>query len=69
MISNLNCLPEQPVFIHDCQIFFHPFLFPFPGGVPPALLGALIYFNEKIEKAPFFRWQCSNVFMQIEFEK
>jgi SAM-dependent methyltransferase len=47
----------------------HPFLFPFPGGVPPALLGALIYFNEKIEKAPFFRWQCSNVFMQIEFEK
>ena len=47
----------------------HPFLFPFPGGVPPALLRALIAFNRAIEKAPFFRWQCSNVWMQIEFER
>jgi SAM-dependent methyltransferase len=47
----------------------HPFLFPFPGGVPPALLRALIAFNQTIEKVPFFRWQCSNVSIQIEFEK
>ncbi len=46
-----------------------PFLFPFPGGVPPALLRALIVFNRVIEKTPFFRWQCSNVSIQIEFEQ
>jgi len=50
-----------------CEI--HPLLFPFPGGVPPALLRALIAFNQTIEKVPFFRWQCSNVSIQIEFEK
>ena len=47
----------------------HPFLFPIPGGVPRMLLKPLIFFNKKIEKTPFFRWQCSNVFIRIEFEK
>ena len=47
----------------------NPFLFPFPGGVPPVLLRTLIAFNRAIEKTPFFRWQCSNVWMQIEFTK
>jgi hypothetical protein len=37
--------------------------------VPPALLRALIVFNRVIEKTPFFRWQCSNVSIQIEFEQ
>lgn len=44
----------------------HPFLFPVPGGVPSLLLEPLIRFNRAIEKIPFFRWQCSNVFIQIE---
>lgn len=47
----------------------HPFLFPVPGGVPAALLEPLVRFNQAIEKIPFFRWQCSNVFMQIAVEK
>jgi len=46
-----------------------PFLFPIPGGVPPGLLGPLIAFNKMIEKTPFFRWQCSNVCIQVEFSK
>ena len=47
----------------------NPFLFPFPGGVPPALLRPLVAFNRAIEKMPLFRWQCSNVSIQIEFER
>jgi SAM-dependent methyltransferase len=47
----------------------HPFLFPVPGGVPPSLLEPLVRFNQAIEKAPFFRWQCSNVYIQIEVER
>ena len=51
------------------RFVIRPFLFPIPGGVPPSLLKALIAFNRRIEKIPFFRWQCSNVSIQIEFEK
>ena len=51
------------------SLLIKPFLFPFPGGVPPALLRPLIAFNRGIEKTPFFRWQCANVSIQIEFEQ
>ncbi|MEE2657482.1 MAG: methyltransferase domain-containing protein [Candidatus Latescibacterota bacterium] len=45
-----------------------PFLFPLPGGTPKPLLQPLILFNHIIERVPFFRWQCSNVVMTVEFE-
>ena len=50
---------------------FHirPFLFPFPGGVPAALLQPLIYFNRMIEHVPLACWQCSNVWMTVEATK
>ncbi len=32
-------------------------------------LEPLIRFNRAIEKIPFFRWQCSNVFIQVEVER
>jgi|TARA_B100001964_G_C14162464_1_gene567430 SAM-dependent methyltransferase len=51
-----------------CSFRIRPFLFPVPGGVPSPLLRPLIFFNRVIERVPFARWQCSNVWMTLEVE-
>lgn len=44
-----------------------PFLFPFK--CPRWFLPALILVNRCIEYIPFVRWQCSNVFILVEYER
>lgn len=44
-----------------------PFLFPF--RVPGFLLKPLVWFNHAIEYIPFFKWQCSSVYIYIEYKK
>jgi SAM-dependent methyltransferase len=44
-----------------------PFLFPFK--VPRPLLPALAHFNRWVERAPFFRWQCSSVAIYMEYQR
>ncbi len=44
----------------------YPFLFPFK--CPRWFLPALVEFNHRVERIPFFRWQCSSVVITVEYE-
>ncbi|MGA3241154.1 MAG: class I SAM-dependent methyltransferase [Bryobacteraceae bacterium] len=44
----------------------YPFLFPFK--CPRWFLPALVWFNHRVEKVPFFRWQCSSVAIVVDYE-
>lgn len=45
----------------------YPFLFPFK--TPQWAVRPLVWFNERIEKVPFFRWQCSSVVITVDYER
>ncbi len=45
----------------------YPFLFPFK--CPRQLLGALVWFNLRVEHLPLIRWQCSSVAIVVEYER
>ncbi|MBZ5581194.1 MAG: class I SAM-dependent methyltransferase [Acidobacteriia bacterium] len=45
----------------------YPFLFPFK--CPKWFLPALVWLNRRIERVPFFRWQCSSVVMIVDYER
>jgi len=45
----------------------YPFLFPFK--CPRWMLPTLAWFNQKIEKMPLIRWQCSSVAIVVEYER
>ena len=42
-----------------------PFLFPFK--CPQSLLPALVAFNRAIERMPLARWQCSSVYITVDY--
>lgn len=45
----------------------HPFIFPL--HLPKKFIPKLVRFNRWIEKVPFLKWQCSNVYLYIEYER
>jgi SAM-dependent methyltransferase len=45
----------------------YPFLFPFK--CPKWFLPLLVWFNERVERIPFFRWQCSSVAIIVDYER
>ena len=44
-----------------------PFIFPLK--LPKRFMPAVIRFNQWIEKVPFLKWQCSNVYIYVEYLK
>jgi len=49
------------------QLQIYPFLFPFK--CPKWFLPALVWFNHRVERVPFFRWQCSSVVIVVNYER
>ncbi len=45
----------------------YPFLFPFK--CPQWFLPTLVWFNHRVERIPFFRWQCSSVVILVTYER
>jgi hypothetical protein len=45
----------------------YPFLFPFK--CPRWFLPFLVWFNQRVERIPFFRWQCSSVVIVVDYER
>jgi hypothetical protein len=57
---------SQPGFqLERFQIY--PFLFPFK--CPKWFLPILVWFNHRVERIPFFRWQCSSVVIVVDYER
>lgn len=56
---------QDPFLVTHFEI--HPFVFPIRA--PRTLLNAEIKFNKIIEKIPLLNWQCSNVYIYVEYER
>lgn len=56
---------QQPGF-RLLRFDIHPFVFPL--YLPRVFLPAELLFNRIIERTPFLNWQCSNVYIYVEYE-
>lgn len=57
---------EQPGF-RVTRFEIQPFVFPL--RLPRAFSALQVRFNRWIEKVPILRWQCSNVYIYLEYER